>query len=68
MNGNGKNLKKGVLSRILAFVTLGALMTGHTKGNLAGGSSGAYRARFNLGSLPPAWKGKRMRRILRGGK
>jgi len=30
--------------------------------------SGANRQRFNLGGLPQAWKGKRMARIMRGGK
>lgn len=33
-----------------------------------GGASGAYRARFNLGGLPPAWKGKVQARKNRGGK
>lgn len=40
----------------------------HSTRDLALGSSGAYRQRFSLGGLPPAWKGKVQARINRGGR
>jgi hypothetical protein len=35
---------------------------------LIGSSNGHLRQRFTLSGLPPKWKGKRMARIMRGGK
>jgi hypothetical protein len=59
-----KRVRVGGLSRLLAFL----FSEKQRAQSMSGGSSGAYRNRFSLGGLPPAWKGKRMARIMRGGR
>ncbi|MFA5101039.1 MAG: hypothetical protein WC547_09180 [Candidatus Omnitrophota bacterium] len=58
-------------SRFNPFAVIAAMLSeksAHRKMRDVIGTSGAYHQRFNLGGLPPTWKGKRQARINRGGK
>jgi hypothetical protein len=70
MNGIGNKRSNGFIGAIMDMFVANTLKVQkrHEYRNIPLGVSQKYRARFNLGNLPPRWKGKRMRRILRGGK
>lgn len=55
----------GFLARMAAMLAMANFNHGMS---MSGSASGCLRQRFNLAGLPPAWKGKRMARIMRGGK
>lgn len=60
---------KGFLAMLAAISPFAALTRpSPSTPYLAGGVSGRHRTRFNLGGLPPKWKGKRQARINRGGR
>lgn len=60
---------KGFLAMLAAMAPFAALTRpSRNAPYLGGGVSGRHRARFNLGGLPPAWKGKVQARKNRGGK
>jgi len=70
MNGIGNKRSKGFIGAIMAMFGANTrkVQKRREHRNIPMGVSQKYRARFNLGGLPPAWKGKRMARIMRGGK
>jgi len=55
--------KLGFFAVLASFFTMPHMRRGKTSN-----ASGASKGLFNLSGLPPAWKGRRMRRIMRGGK
>jgi len=57
-----------MIKKLGFFAVLALFFTIPMRHGKVNNASGASKGLFNLSGLPPAWKGRRMRRIMRGGK